>query len=253
MHADFPGPRHKRNLHRMKSIKNLFRNIYDNEDVYTLANYTGGKWTYQSEKIQKYVNNVRHGKSAAVIGNGLDRLNFDLKNLKNKKIQTYGCNALYRDFTPDFLISVNGEICREISKTDYCKKNIVYAHANEIIQYPESFHLIPQDPNWNAGSIAAYLACFDCHSKVYLIGFDGNDTAGYNNNVYADTYGYSSSNTDCNDAYWSRAMTHVFNTYPLVDFILVNSTGRGYMPAAWADVTNLRRATYRDLVLECDL
>jgi len=237
----------------MKVIKKLFRNIYDSEDVYTVANYTNGEWTYQSEKIQKYVNNVRHGKSAVVIGNGLDRLNFDLKNLKNKKMQTYGCNALYRDFAPDFLIAVNSEICRDIARSNYCNNNIVYAHANEIVQYPEKFHLIPQDPNWNAGSLAAYLACFDCHEKVYMIGFDGNDTSGFSNNVYSNTLGYTSASVDNNDRYWSLTMTRVFNTYNLVDFVLVNSTGRGYMPAAWQSVTNLRRITYRDFVLECDL
>jgi len=237
----------------MQSIKKLFRNIYYEEDIYTLATYTNGQWNYELENVPKTINNVRHGQTAVVIGNGLDRLTFNLKNLKNRKLQTYGCNALYRDFSPDFLVSVGSEMCDEIARSGYCNNHVVYAYASEIVRQPKKFHLIPQNPTWNAGSLAAYLACFDGHTKVYLLGFDGNDTPGYSNNIYNDTPGYYSVHEDQNDLYWSLTMTHVFKTYLFVDFVLVNSTGRGYMPKAWQSVPNLRRISFNELVLECDL
>ena len=44
--------------------------------------------------------------NAYCIGNGPSRKNFDLNTLKGTG-QVYGCNALYRDFMPDFLFSVD--------------------------------------------------------------------------------------------------------------------------------------------------
>ena len=42
--------------------------------------------------------------TAFIIGNGESRYLFPIKNFKNKGI-IYGCNAIYRDFIPDFIFS----------------------------------------------------------------------------------------------------------------------------------------------------
>lgn len=56
------------------------------------------------------------------IGNGESRKGFDLNALKpHGKI--YGCNALYREFTPDVLVSVDHGIMHEIYHSGYCYKN----------------------------------------------------------------------------------------------------------------------------------
>jgi len=56
------------------------------------------------------------------IGNGTSRKNFNLEKLRpHGKI--YGCNALYRTFTPDVLVSVDHGIMHEIYHSGYCEKN----------------------------------------------------------------------------------------------------------------------------------
>jgi hypothetical protein len=56
------------------------------------------------------------------IGNGTSRKNFNLEKLRpHGKI--YGCNALYRTFTPDVLIAVDHGIMHEIYQSGYCEKN----------------------------------------------------------------------------------------------------------------------------------
>ena len=56
------------------------------------------------------------------IGNGTSRNGFDLEQLRpHGKI--YGCNALYRDFTPDVLCAVDQGIAHEIYHSGYCKNN----------------------------------------------------------------------------------------------------------------------------------
>ena len=47
------------------------------------------------------------------IGNGESRIGFDLEKLRpHGKI--YGCNAIYRDFTPDILCASDQSMCKEI-------------------------------------------------------------------------------------------------------------------------------------------
>lgn len=237
----------------MQTVKKIFRNNYQGEDIYLSANYDGGSWKHESEYVSKVVNNQGFGKKAVVIGNGISRKNFNLNTLKNKKIQTYGCNALYRDFAPDFLVAVGNDLAIEIQQSGYAANNVVYSTTENILKYPGVFHLIPQTPSWNAGSLAAYLACFDGHATVYLLGHDGLDTPGVANNIYINTNGYSGRETNSVDKFWALAMGIVFKTYNLVDFVLVNETGRGYMPVEWQGYTNLRRIDFRTLVLECDL
>ena len=56
------------------------------------------------------------------IGNGTSRKNFNLDKLRpHGKI--FGCNALYRTFTPDVLIAVDHGIMHEIYHSGYCEKN----------------------------------------------------------------------------------------------------------------------------------
>lgn len=57
--------------------------------------------------------------SIFVIGNGESRNNVDLSSLP----RTYGCNALYRDFTPDVLVCVDNAMVQEIYSSGYCKDN----------------------------------------------------------------------------------------------------------------------------------
>ncbi len=56
------------------------------------------------------------------IGNGTSRKDFNLEKLRpHGKI--YGCNALYRTFTPDVLTAVDHGIMHEIYHSGYCYKN----------------------------------------------------------------------------------------------------------------------------------
>jgi hypothetical protein len=57
-----------------------------------------------------------------LIGNGESRKGFDLNKLKSKG-KIYGCNGLYRVFTPDVLIAVDHGIMHEIYHSGYCNNN----------------------------------------------------------------------------------------------------------------------------------
>jgi len=58
--------------------------------------------------------------TAYIIGNGPSRAEFYLSELEGT---TFGCNALHRDFQPDYLLSGDAAIIKEICKTGYPKDN----------------------------------------------------------------------------------------------------------------------------------
>ncbi len=60
-----------------------------------------------------------------VLGNGESRKDIDLDFLRQKG-PVYGCNALYRDWTPDGLVCVDGGMMHEVYESGYASKNKCY-------------------------------------------------------------------------------------------------------------------------------
>ena len=58
-------------------------------------------------------------------GNGISRKHLNLDVFK-KYGKTIGCNAIYRDFSPDILVATDVEMAHEIYRSNYCKDNITY-------------------------------------------------------------------------------------------------------------------------------
>tara|TARA_Y100001937_G_scaffold20832_1_gene29172 strand:+ start:11513 stop:12352 length:840 start_codon:yes stop_codon:yes gene_type:complete len=59
------------------------------------------------------------------LGNGESRKGVNLDILKQHG-KIYGCNALYRDYTPDVLVAVDQGIIHEIYQSGYAHKNVCY-------------------------------------------------------------------------------------------------------------------------------
>ena len=61
---------------------------------------------------------VTETRKAFIVGNGPSRLEIDLEALREQGT-IFGCNALYRDFPPDYLIAGDATIIAEICKEGY--------------------------------------------------------------------------------------------------------------------------------------
>jgi hypothetical protein len=246
----------------MLQLARKYRRNYTGEDIIVERKHEGQKWWDVTETIPNMVTNNQISNRAVVIGNGPGRLPFNLNNLKTPQgllgattVQTYGCNALYRDFTPDFLVATgNSGIIPEIADSAYVNNNIVYTNAIHLLEHPSKFYLIPHDPYADAGTTAAYIAAFDGHTKIYLLGFDGYDLEGHNSNIYADTNGYDPKWTvEINGDKFIDNRVQLFNTYSDVDFVWVTQHGKSTVPEKLKWCNNHRQISFRDLVLECDL
>lgn len=252
----------------MQSITKLYRKDYRGEDVVTNRIYQDSKWNPTTEFIAKSFSSDLLSDRALVIGNGTSRLDFNLARLLEyrvgslnnwkpaqqvKKFYTYGCNALYRDYRPDFLVATGDSLVNEIAESGICDRYIVYAYNTSLMEHPGKFHLIPQNPRFNSGALAAYLAAFDGHKKIYMMGFDGNDTPNYNYNVYAGTANYPELRTTILEDYWVHSLLQVMATYNDVEFIRVAPTTGFRTPEPWKFCTNFRTIDFRQFTLEADV
>ena len=245
----------------MFRLDRIYRTNYVGESVTTQARFQDSEWSYATEWVPTSVINRQTSRVAAIIGNGLSRKDFELYlltkhmagRLATGSMQTYGCNAVYRDAEPTFMIATGDEFCQEIVDSGYCDSHIVYANANKVMKYPGKFYLVPQDVPSNSGTIATYLACFDGHEKIYLVGFDGWGGDNFHNNIYSDTANYPAATQHINDDYWVQSMIKVMETYSEVEFVRCMPTKAWRCPDAWLALPNFRQISYRDFVLEADL
>jgi hypothetical protein len=241
--------------------KKLYRKDYTGEDIVQERTLTKGKWETVTEYVPNNVINNQISNRAVVFGNGTGRQAMPIHHILNKKsgllgadsLQSYACNAFYRDHTPDFLVVTNRILADELVKSGYTKDNIVYTRVDISLEFPKNFYLVPHDPYADAGTTAAYIAAFDGHKKIYLLGFNGQSQPGINDNIYAGTKGYDSADTEIHDTKWIANIAALCRIYNDVDFVRVTETGRRSTPETWKSLTNLRQINFRDFVLETDL
>lgn len=239
-------------------MEKLYRKNYTGEFFVHKRTYQDGTIREEREWIPNGITEFANTGNAVIIGNGPSRKAIELSLIGNhrgghlgkRKLTSYGCNALYRDFAPDFLVANGGKMCQEIAESGYGKEHVVYTHAAQVLKYPENFHLLPYDQYWNAGATATWLACFDGMAKVYLLGFDSMDGEHPNYNVYADTTCYGTSSSIVNDDTWIDSMYQIFVTYADVDFVWVNPVS---IPEKWRYASNLRQVTVNQFAAESDL
>ncbi len=166
---------------------------------------------------------------AFVLGNGTSRLVVSLNHLKTLG-PIYGCNALYREFAPDVLVSTDKPISERIQDEGYPLKNKFYTRrpVPGLGGYP-----VPQEYyGFSSGPIAVGLAALDKNIAIYLLGFDlGPSEFGKFNNVYADTEFYKkSSAVPTYSGNWVRQLITVTKDFPKASFYRVKGATTADIP-----------------------
>lgn len=170
--------------------------------------------------------------SACVIGNGPSRLNFDLQHIQ-KSMKTYGCNALYRDFMPDYLISMDYNMVKEILDNKIHYRTSFYTqHDNRIDELQangEPIHFFWGFSETNdSGNSALKLALQQDNDVVYMIGFDYSSSPSVLPNVYAGTKHYV--NRHCYpaasmlDSKWEQRLKKILKQHQNKKVVRVNAT-----------------------------
>ena len=158
--------------------------------------------------------------AAFVLGNGISRQQVDLNLLKTLG-KVYGCNAIYRDFTPDVLISTDLPISERIQYEGYSQKNLHY--TRKPLSGSGAQKIAQQYFGYSSGPAAVGHAALDGARAVYLVGFDmGPTRIGRFNNVYADTEFYKkSSAVPTFTGNWVRQLKQICKDFPKISFFRV--------------------------------
>jgi len=215
-----------------------YRADYAGEFVILESKWSGGKKTETREWIPNPIENQHISGRAACIGSGVDCQLFDYTRLyrhrggllSSKKLQTYGVGDIALEMSLDFTVETNQATLQKIINQEYCVDNIVYTTAKKCIENPGQFYLIPQRPHIVDIATIVYLAAFDQHKEIFLLG-----------------YHKETPNPRTN---WVDEITDIFKSYP-VNFYLVGEPTLMY--DEWLNCANVRTMTYLDWISYCDI
>lgn len=167
---------------------------------------------------------------AVVIGNGESRLKFGLFELSGRECIVFGCNALYRDFTPTFLGAVDrGMICELLEsnyhldnycvfpKTDTPRISRQVKDTSRIIEWTD-------DRGWSTGPMMVHFACRLGCNPIYLLGFDFSFSRDHTvNNIYKGSKNYASRDSVITPSgNWETQTRFAMKEFPKVKFLQIN-------------------------------
>ena len=216
-----------------------YRTDYAGEFVILETKWGAGKKEETREWIPNPIENHHLSGRAACIGSDFDLWQFDYTRLQrhrggllgSKKLQTYGTGSIAQQMRLDFAVETNTNNLNKILETGYQRDNIVYTTARNCIANPGEFYLIPYKPRLIDMTVAVYLAAFDGHQEVFLLGY--------------------TDETNGNSLNWEAQLADVFLAYPGVKFYLVGENTR--MPDVWVDCFNTQVMTYPEFISYCDV
>jgi hypothetical protein len=179
---------------------------------------------------------------AFVLGNGISRQGIDLHQLQLLGT-VYGCNALYREFTPAVLVATDRPIATHIQESGYSAQHRFYTRrpipglgAQAV---PKSYF------GFSSGPIATALAAQDGHTHVHLLGFDMGPTENNTiNNLYAGTEFYKQ--VDALPTFtgnWIKQLCRIAKDHPSVQFVRIC----GATTAAIPELNTMLNFTHVDL------
>jgi hypothetical protein len=157
---------------------------------------------------------------AFVFGNGISRRGMPLSDIKQHGT-IYGCNAMYRDFTPDVLVATDKPIALQIESSGYQLTNKFYTRrptaGQGALEIPKPYF------GFSSGPVATALAANDNHRRIYMIGFDMGPVDNKKfNNLYAGTEFYK--HPDSPPTYtgnWTKQIQQICKEFAGTKFIRV--------------------------------
>lgn len=216
-----------------------YRKDYAGEFVVVESRWTNGRKEQTREWIDNPIVNQHISGRATCIISDIDKYFFDYTLLENhrggllgsKKLQTYGIGDIIKEMRLDFAVELQNEKLDEIKTTGYQVNNIVYTTARQCLTHPGEFYLIPFNPMLSQEALTLYLAAFDGHKEIFMIGFKS-DTPGSN-------------------SAWISQVNTVIKTYSSVNFIAVAE--KTTTPPIWSNNSNFKHMSVREFISYCDV
>lgn len=216
-----------------------YRRDYAGEFLVTETLWIQGQKSQRREWVPNHIENQHISGRAAVILSDVDRPLFDYARLQRhrggllgkKRLQTYATGAIWRDMILDFWVSKEQSQIDEIIEAKYNERSTLYTTAKIVLAYPQQLYVIPLAPAMDSQALAVYLAAFDGHQEIFLLG--------------------ASLDTPWMTKHSIASITALMRAYDTVQFFLIGIESR--MPPEWRGLFNVRCQTYRQWISYCDV
>jgi hypothetical protein len=216
-----------------------YRSDYTGEFLITQSTWSAGKKRQKREWVPNPIENHHISGRAVCIGSDIGRPHFDHTVLErhrggllgSKKLQTYGLGATAQEMRLDFTIETDDEILQSLIDSHYYKDNIIYTSPRNCLKWPGVFYLTPYNPVLIKHALLPYLAAFDGHKEVFLLGYN--------------------TQTDTGSTSWTAHVAQVFSAYSTTKFINVGF--KQHTPEMWLEFPNVELMTYREFITYCDV
>ena len=205
------------------------------------ADYTKDQWRKLKEKIKQEkaakraakanklpprptIQHINNTETSFVLGNGLSREPVDLNALKHYG-KVYGCNALYREYDPDYLIAVDVKMVLELNKHKYQFRNDqVWTNPNKAYTTMSNLNFFQPSKGWRLWPYCILVASQHGPKQIFILGFDytGKDGGNHFNNIYADTENYKKSNDGATyHGNWLKQTATTIKEHPRINYTRV--------------------------------
>jgi hypothetical protein len=220
-------------------ISARYRTDYDGEFIITQTVWSGGKKRQRREWVANPIENQHISGRAVCIGSDHDSAYFDYTRLQrhrggllgSKKLQTYGLGFIAKQMKLDFAVETDDVILRELMDSHYYQDNIVYTSPRNCLKYPGVFYLTPYNPVLIKHALLPYLAAFDGHKEIFLLGY----------NQY----------TDAGNSAWASHVEEVIKSYTATKFIVVGA--KHHTISSWLEHANVEHMEVRQFISYCDV
>jgi hypothetical protein len=216
-----------------------YRRDYSGEFLVTETRWVNGTKQQKREWIPNSIENHHISGRAAIILSDIDRSRFNYARLQRhrggllgkKRLQTYGCGAIWQHLVLDFWVGKERSDVDGIIAQRYDERSTVYTTPSIVLTYPGRLYLIPQAPHMDSQAMAVYLAAFDGHQEMFLLG--------------------AHQELDWKSTATVASIRSVMQAYDTVQFILVGT--ESCMPPQWRDLRNVTCMDYRSWISYCDV
>jgi len=215
-----------------------YRKDYDGEFVITDTIIRHGKKVQEREWVPDPVSVSHISKRATCIevnGTLKDTLYKRIEsnnggNLGKHRMQVYGVEGVWRKMVPNFTIAMDDDNLQQMIRRSYTKESIVYTGTRYCLKYPGEFYLVPHGVSFSSAALAVWLACFDGHKEIFLVGYidDGSDK----------------------QAKMISAVNEIMKTYKSTQFIHVTNNNS---PEPWKYNLNFSAMAMNTYVSHCDV
>lgn len=220
-------------------ITERYRKDYAGEFIVTNTAWSGGKKRTSREWIPNQIENNHISGRAACIGSTVDLPQFDFRILQHHKggllgslkLQTYGVGEVAKLLRLDFVVEKDESKLQYLIDNHYYKNHVIYTSARMCLKHPNVFYPIPYNPLLVQPLVLPYLAAFDGHKEVFLLGYTDDETIGQND--------------------WIAQLINIMSAYQSTKFYHVGT--KSFAPDVLYDCPNFQQMNYREFIAYCDI